>query len=172
MALPYLGFLLGMQAAGSIVDWKNTKNQQKLIGMGRELEKASIETNLEAIKLESAEASLAEMKELRQNIGTQIATQAARGTSSGAGSALTLQQKSVASFNQDERTRRMNLLSKEGQLRAQNVLSGLHTLQSETQLGQNLTKRIFDNIPLSAGFQEFRKSDLAKSFGFGLEEKA
>jgi hypothetical protein len=169
MALPYLGFLLAMQAAGTVIDWQQTKSKQKLIKKGRDLEKAAIESNMEAAKLESGQASLEEMKDLRQNLGSQIAMQAARGTASGVGSALSLQQKSVGTFNQDERTRRLNLLSKEANLRAQNVLSGLHTLQSETQLGQNLTKRIFETLPVSQIGKEFGRTELGRKWGFGEE---
>jgi len=169
MALPYLGFLVAMQAAGTIIDWSQTKSKQKLINIGRQLEAASFESNLEAVKLESSQASLSEMKDLRQNLGSQIAMQAARGTATGAGSALTLQQKSISTASQDERTRRLNLLSRESGLRAGNVLSGLHTLQSETQLGQQLTKRVIGNIPVSAAYKEFSQSSLGKKWGFGLE---
>lgn len=141
-----------------------------MIQQGRQLEQAAIETNLEAIRLESGQASLDEMKQLRQNLGTQIAQQAARGNAPGMGTALTLQQESIGTFNADERTRRMNLLAKESQLRASNILSGLHTLQSETQLGQAFTSRLLNQIPLSSGIDEFRRSSLGKKWGFGFEE--
>ncbi len=169
LPLAFTGFLLASQAAGMVLDYRNTASNQKLIQKGRQLEQAAIETNLEALKLESGEESLNEMKQLRQNLGTQMAIQAARGTSSSAGTAFVLSQESISSFNQDERTRRMNLIAKESQLRAQNVLSGLHTLQSETQLGQALTNRFVNTIPVSSAFDEFRQTDLAKKWGFGSE---
>jgi len=169
MGPAYMGFLLAMQAAGSIIDWRQTKSNQKLIQMGRTLENAAFESNLEALKLESSQASLSEMQDLRQNLGSQIAMQAARGTATGAGSAASLQNKSISTANQDERTRRLNLLSKEANLRANNVLSGLHTLRSETELGQNLTKRLVNNLPISSAFKEFSNSSLGKKWGFGLE---
>jgi hypothetical protein len=166
----FSGALLAFQAAGLITDYRATKNNQKLIQQGRQLEQAAIETNLEAVRLESGQASLDEMKQLRQNLGTQIAMQAARGNAPGAGTALTLQQESVSNFNADERTRRMNLIAKESQLRASNILSGLHTLQSETQLGQAMTSRMLNTIPLSSTIDEFRRSKLGKQWGFGFEE--
>lgn len=169
MGPAYMGFLLAMQAAGTVIDWQQTKSKQKLINMGRQLENASFESNLEALKLESSQASLNEMKDLRQNLGSQIAMQAARGTATGVGSSMSLQQKSFNTFNQDERTRRLNLLSQEANLRANNVLSGLHTLQSETQLGQQLTKRVVNNLPISTAYKEFSQSSLGKKWGFGLE---
>lgn len=165
-------FLLSMQASGLIIDYSQNRSQQKFIRLGRDLEQSAIDTNLQAIKTESAEASLAEMKELRQNIGTQIANNAARGTSSSAGSALTASNKSIENFNADERSRRMNLLAKEANLRASGVLSGLHTLSSETQLGQQLTKGLFENLPtyglnyLNSKSVKKVGNKIASSFGF------
>jgi hypothetical protein len=142
---PMTAFLLSMQAAGMVTSIFSTHSKEKFIKLGRTLEQEQYSTNLEAIKLQSAESSLGEMKELRQNIGSQIAIQTARGNRGGsvfsAGTA-----KSESAFNSDERTRRMNLLAKESELRANHVLSGLHSLQSETQLGQSLTKDLFNSI--------------------------
>lgn len=168
----FAAFLVAMQAAGSIMDWQETQNQKKLIAMGRQLEQKSFETNLEAIQLESSEASLMEMKQLKENLGSQIAMNAARGTSSAAGTAQTKIQGAQSDFNADERVRRMNLLTREAALRGNNVISGLHTLQSETQLGQNLTKRLMSNIStgeIGAALKPLAKS-AAKKIGFGFEE--
>lgn len=169
MALPFMGILLAFQAAGTIIDYRNTRNQQKMIQQGRALEKAAIEANLEAVKLQSGEESLQSMQQLRKNLGSQIANNAAKGTSSAAGTAFTMGNKSIGEFNADERIRRFNLLSKEAELRAQNVISGMHTLQSETQLGQAFTSRLIDKIPLSAGIDAFKGSKVAKQWGFGLD---
>jgi hypothetical protein len=169
---PYLGFLVAMQAAGMIVDLSSYHSNQKIINMGRQLENAAFETNMQALKLESTEASIAEMKQLRENLGNQIATNAARGTSSSQGSALSLQQKSIGTFNADERTRRINLMAKESQLRANKVLSGLHTLRSETELGRAMVGRQIDKIPTSATVEAFGKTDLGKKWGFGIKETA
>ncbi len=170
MALPFAGILLAFQAAGVIFDYRNTRNQQKMIQQGRALEKAALDANLEAVKLQSGEESLASMQQLRKNLGSQIATNAARGTASNAGTAFSLSNKSISSFNEDERMRRFNLLSKEANLRAQDVLSGLHTLQSETQLGQAFTGRLLDKIPLSSSIDKFMESDLGKRW-FGESKK-
>lgn len=173
MALPFAGILLAMQAAGTIVNLSSQRRSQKYIELGRTLEQAAIENNLDAIRLESTQSSLEEMQQLRKNIGSQIALNAARGTRSGAGSAGIATQQSIRTFNQDERKRRLNLLSREADLRASNVLSGLHTLQSETRLGQKVTSDLLNNTLLSGKFQtqvnKFRKTDFAKKVGFGLE---
>jgi hypothetical protein len=141
---PMTAFLLSMQAAGLVSSIFGARSQDKYIKLGRKLEQEQYTTNLQAIKLESAEASLDEMKQLRQNIGSQIVTQAARGNRGG--SSYSGISKASNAFDQDERTRRMNLLAKESELRANHVLSGLHSLQSETQLGQSLTKDFLNTI--------------------------
>lgn len=147
---PLAGILLGMQAAGMIVDYTQTRRQQGLIKAGREIEQAQYEANLAALRAQTEQESLNSMQQLRQNIGTQIAVQAARGTSSAAGTAVSLRTASQQAYQQDERTRRMNLLAKEADLRAGNALSGLHATASETQLGQAMTGRFLNMIPLSS----------------------
>lgn len=169
--LPLTGILLGMQAAGMIVDYTQTRRQQGLIQAGREIEQAQYEANLEALRAQSAQESLYSMQQLRANIGTQIAVQAARGTSTAAGTAVSLRTASQSAFQQDERTRRMNLLAKEADLRASNVLSGLHATASETQLGQAMTGRFLNMIPLSRLYDE-TLGKMPKKGGFGLGEIA
>lgn len=170
--VPFDAFLLSMQAAGAIFSIKQAKGQQKLIKMGRQLEQAAFESNLENLRAQNAESSLASMQELRSNVSAQIALNAARGSSSGAGSGLTGIQTSERTAAADEKARRMNLLTKENELRASNVLSGLHTLESETKLGQSLTGKLFDLLPASSLPNLFgggKKSSKTKS-GYGLDE--
>ena len=162
-----LGILLGMQAAGMIVDYTQTRRQQGLIQAGREIEQAQYEANLESLRTQTEQESLFAMKKLRQNIGTQIAVHAARGTSSAGGTASTLRQTSMAAFSEDERVRRMNQLAKEADLRAGNVLSGLHALSSQTQLGQAMQQRFINLIPISKMLYE---SDKKEKASYGLAE--
>ena len=145
---PMSAFLLSMQAAGLVTSFFGAKSQNEIIQLGKKLQNAQFETNMAAIKLQSVDASLAEIKQVRQNIGSQIAVNAARGNRGG--SSVAGITKTNQAFAQDERTRRMNLLAKESELRAGNIISGLQTAQSETQLGQNLTKEIFNTIPVSS----------------------
>ena len=176
-------FLLSMMAAGAIVPLVQGHQSQGLIKLGRQLEQSSIDTNLEALRTQSAESSLASIQSLRENVATQIVTSAARGVASGGGSAQGAIQKAEGNFGRDEKTRRLNLLMKENELRAANVLSGIHTLTSETQLGQSLTNQIFNNLPISALAQRFKtptgnktlkseipslSSQFGKKSGFGL----
>lgn len=141
---PMSAFLLAMQAAGLVTSLFGAHTQDKYIRIGRKLEQEQYSTNLQAIKLQSSEDSLTEMKQLRQNIGTQIASQAAKGNR-GAVSFAGIRASSEA-FDSDERTRRLNLLAKESELRANHVISSLHSLQSESQLGQSLTKDFFNTL--------------------------
>lgn len=161
-------FLLSMQAAGMITSLWENKSKSQQIQQGRALEKAAIDANLESLNYEAAQQSVDSIRQLRQNVGAQIVMQAARGNAS-TETTVGLSNSSVHAFNQDEQTRRMNLLAKEANLRASNVLSGLHTLQSETQLGRN-TLKLFEAFPASSAFDEFRRSNLGKKWGFGLKE--
>jgi hypothetical protein len=164
---PITAFLLSMEAAGAISSiWEN-KSKMKTIQQGRQLEKAQYESNMEALQYESNQDAIASMKQLRLNLGTQMAVNAARGTQSGVGTAATLSNQSVSSYKNDEQRRRMNLLAKEANLRATNVLSGLHTLESETQLGR-ASFDVIKSLPTSSAVDQFRRSDLGKRWGFGL----
>jgi hypothetical protein len=169
MAFPFVfsGFLAGMQAAGLVMDYSSTKSKQKIIRKGRELEDAQYQNNLEILRMESQQASLKEMQDLRTAIGTQIVSASVRGVGS-----FGAVNKSLNSFSADERTRRLNLLAKEANLRSANVLSGLHTLESETQLGQQFTSKALNTLPASSLISSLGKTELGKKWGFGLEEKA
>lgn len=153
-------FLLAMQAGGMIIDWIGNKNQVETGRMGTQLQQAGIDANLEMTRLSASQDSLDAMKQLRQNLGSQAVMYAARGTRGNPLSTLN----SVSNFNSDERTRRMNLLGREAQLRAGKVLTGLHQLTSETQLGQSMTSRFLKNLPSNP------KSWSAIGKGFGLTE--
>jgi len=161
------GFLLSLQASGMVVDLYNTFQRKKLIETGKKLEQEAFETNIQAIRLETEQQSVAQLQQLRQNLGTQIAVQAARGNNTGAGSSVFLREKSIGSYGQDERSRRLNLLAKESQLRANNIISGLGTLQSETELGQAMYGRYLNQINTSKAFDNLLNSDFANRWGFG-----
>ena len=171
-------FLLSMSAAGAIVSITQANSNQKLIKMGRQLEQSAIDTNLEALRTQTSESSLEALQALRENVSNQISLNAARGVSSGGGSASAAISASEAAFGQDEKTRRLNLLVKENELRAAGVLSGLHTLTSETKVGQSLTNQIFNNLPISSLVDKFKtkgekglKSEVP-SFGNAIKKKS
>lgn len=156
---PMSAFLLSMQAAGLVSSAFSYKNKMQTIETGRKLEQEQFTTNLQAIRLQSDQQSLNEIRQVRKNIGSQIAANAAMGRSGG--SAYSGIAETSRSYNEDERTRRLNLLAKESELRAGNVLSGLHTLQSETQLGQALTSQILNTIPTTSLFDSVKNKSTA-----------
>lgn len=155
---PMSAFLLSMQAAGLVTSFFGKKSQMNQIKLGRKLEQEQFTTNMAAIKLQSAEGSLDEMKLVRQNIGSQIAVNAARGNRNTFGGI----NETTRNFENDERKRRMNLMAKESELRAGNILSGLHTSQSESQLGQSLMKDILNTLPISSGLDSIFNSGKKK----------
>lgn len=158
--------LLAMQAGGMIVDYLGAKNQADITNMGAKVEQAGIETNIAQTRLETADASLQAMKQLRQHLGTQLAIQAARGTNSGAGSAFSLFNESISNFNADERVRKLNSLGKENQLRAGSALSRLQNSSDVSKLWQGLASRTINKFPSSvSGWQELGKQTKQ---GFGL----
>lgn len=141
--------LLAMQAAGMVTDYFGTKNQDELMKMGMKIQQAGLESELAMTRLQSQDASLQAMKQLRQTMGTQIATMAARGTRGGAGSAFSLLNESVGNFNADERIRKLNLLGKENQLRAGSAMSRLQYSTESSKLWQGFASRTFNKFPTS-----------------------
>jgi hypothetical protein len=117
-------------------------------------------------RLETADASLEAMKQLRQNLGTQIAVNSARGTSTAGGSALSIFNQSIGNFDADERVRKINELGQENQLRAGLVMSRLQNSGNTSKLWQGFAQRTLNKFPTSvSGWQEFGRQ--AKQ-GFGL----
>lgn len=165
---PITAFLLSMEAAGAIASIWDNKNKQRAIQQGRDLEKAAYEANMEALNYDAQQESIDAIKSLRKNLGTQMAINAARGTQIGTGTAAVKANQSVGAYQNDEQRRRMNLLAKEANLRATHVLSGLHTLESETQLGR-ASFDVIKSLPVSSAVDQFRRTDLGKRWGFGLE---
>lgn len=142
-------FLLAMQAAGAIGDVIGTSAQTKTLKKGAEVQQANIQTRMNEEQLSASLAAVDSMKALRQTLASQRAIFAARGTDPGAGSAAIVSAASTHEAGVDERVRRMNLLSREASLRANSTLAGLHALAGETQLGQQLSQRLFQQIPFS-----------------------
>lgn len=148
--------LMAMQAAGMITDYLGVKNQDALMRLGMKIQEAGLETNLYQVRAESQEQSLQSMKQLRQTMGTQIAVMAARGTSTGGGSAISLLNESISNFNADERIRKLNLLGKENQIRGQSVLSRLQYSGDSSKLWQGFAQRTINRFPTSvSGWKEY-----------------
>lgn len=144
---PMTAFMLAMQAAGMISDYFGSSHQADLMNMGMKLQQAGIDSNIEQIRLQSADESLNEMKNLRQTMGSQIVTLAARG--SGGGSAFNVLNEDVGNFNDDERMRKLNLLGQENNLKAQGVMSRLQNSSDISKLWQGFASRTFNRFPTS-----------------------
>lgn len=153
--------LLAMQAAGMVVDYLGTENQSKLAAMGAKAEQAGLETNLYQTRLEAEDASLQQLKQLRQTMGTQLAVFAARGTNPGAGSALGVLTESVGNFNADERMRRMNLLGREAAIKGGMSISRLNQSSSNNKLWSGFASRTINKIPTNPSVY----GQAGKSFG-------
>lgn len=143
--------LLAMQAAGMVVDYMGIRNQQMFMKMGTDLQTAGIESNIALTRLQTEDESLQAMKHLRQSLGTQIAVQAARGTKTGAGSALSFMTESLNNFNADESMRRLNAMGKENQLRGGAALTRLQYMSDTSKLWQGFAQRTLNRFPTSFG---------------------
>jgi hypothetical protein len=165
--------LLAMQAAGMVVDFLGTKNQTEMMEMGMKVQQAGIEANIEQNKLETADASLQGMKQLRQSLGTTLAVFAARGTNPGAGSALSIFNESIGNFNADDRIRKLNAMGKENQLRANSGMSRLQYNSDVSKLWQGFSGRAVTRFPSSiSGWKQGisdAKSEWNKPY-FGLTD--
>lgn len=141
--------LLAMQASGMVVDYFATKNQQELYQMGTQIQQAGIESSIQHTRVEAEDASLQAMKKLRKTLGSQIAVMAARGTALGAGTAVSFLSESMSNFNSDERMRKMNLLAKENNLRANSVMAHLNYMSETSKLWQAFAQRTTQKISSS-----------------------
>lgn len=160
-----IALLLAMQAAGMVTDFLGAKNQAEMMDLGMKVQQAGIEANVEQTRLEAANESLNSMKELRKTMGTQIATMAARGTSTSSGSAVLLLNESVSNFNSDERVRRLNALGKENQLRANSAISRLQNSSEVSKLWQGFSSRTFNKFPSSVSGWKQGIADFKEGFG-------
>ncbi len=154
--------LLAMQAAGMVTDWFATSQQVEMGRMGAQVEQAGISANIELTKAQAADASTQAMVRLRQSLGSQIAMQAARGNAAAGGTYTSLLNESESNFNADERTRRINLLSREAELKAQSTMSKLHENASENSLWGGAIKRSINTIGVSSLFDDSGSSGKGK----------
>jgi hypothetical protein len=140
------GVLLGMMAGGNILSFEQTRQQQKMAQYGQMVSDAQFKASLEGIRAQAAQDSLAEVKQLRETLGTQIAMQAAMGTATGAGSAASMLMGSLSAEAQDKRMRRLNQMIAEGNLSGQHRLQTLQNLQTQQQLMSGFTQNMFNQL--------------------------
>ncbi len=160
MPIP-IAFLLSMQAAGMVIDYMGTEDTINQARNGAELEKASINANIVTSRLQAEQASLDAMQKLRQNLGSQAALMAARGTRAGAGTAVSFGNESTHNFNTDERIRNINQMNRETELKAGLLLSKLHQNTFETNAWNSFAQRTINKIPTNPSTYE----SLGSSFG-------
>jgi hypothetical protein len=156
-----IALLLAMQAAGMIVDYFGTSRQQYYSDIGFKLQQAGIEANIYQTRLETENESLNAMRELRQRMGTQLAIFGARGTNPGAGSAFTSLTQSLSNFYSDERTRRINEMGRETELKGRGLVSSLNQSGENSKLWQGFTQRTINRFPTSWNAY----SQMGKQFG-------
>lgn len=144
-----IAFLLAMQAAGMITDYFGRQEQIRIAGLGAKIEQAGITSNIASSRLATEEESLQSMKQLRQNLGTQAAIFAARGTQSGQGSAALITNTSIGNYNSDQRIRKINQSGTEAALKAQMTLSKLHAKTYEANTWGQFAKEVINKIPTS-----------------------
>lgn len=162
--------LLAMQAAGMVVDYMGAKTQAEFSKLGLKLQQSGIEANLYQTRAETEDASLQAMKELRKNLGSQIAVFSARGTSTSGGSALSLFNESIGNFNTDERMRRINQLGRENELKAGGTIAGLNQQSDNTKLWTSFASRSMSSFPSTyQGWQEGFKQTKSS---FGLTQQS
>jgi hypothetical protein len=165
MAIQY-ALLLAMQAAGMVVDYMGNNEQVRLGKMGAEIEQAGINSNIASSRLQYEDESLQAMKQLRQNMGTQAAMLAARGTRPGAGTAALFGNESVGNFNADERMRKINFLSNQANLKAGVTLSKLHEKTFENTQWNTFKNNLINKIPTNPeAYTKFGESFGLTKFG-------
>lgn len=165
MPIP-LGIMLGMQAAGMVVDYMGRENQIDLARQGEALEQQNINEQIQASRLKYEDASLQSMRQLRMNLGTQMASQAARGIRLGAGNSALVSNESIGNFNADQRMRRINQLSEESALKTSGMVSSLHEKAYESKNRNEFVNSAINKIPTTdSAWDKLAKS--AKS-GFGF----
>lgn len=140
-------FLLALQASGMVIDWFAKSQQTNMSRMGERLEQANINANIATSRLQTEEDTLASMKRLRQNLGTQAVMMAARGERGP--TAAILSNESVGNFNADSRIRRLNQMSNEAGLRAGKVISSLHEKTYENNVWNEFRQGVINKIPTS-----------------------
>ena len=163
-------FLLAMQAAGMVMDVFSYSSRHKIGQMGLQLQNQAIETNLSNARLQSEQQALVNMQALRKALGAQMVIQAARGTDPGLGSAFMLQEESRHKFDMDERIRKINLMSKEANIRAQGVFSQIQQLRTDTQLGSSLVSGLAKTLPISSMFGTVGGGSAATAIGGSVAE--
>ena len=140
-------FLLALQAGGMVVDFLGKQKQVGASKQAAALEQQQIDQQIQLSRVQYEEESLASLRELRQNLGTQMAVAAARGGSSGTN--VLAMQESISAQGSDARIRKINQLSQEAALKTNKRLSELHQKTTENNIWNEFKSNTFNKIPTS-----------------------
>lgn len=169
--MPY-AFLLALQASGMVFDWLGKNDQVRMSKLGAQVEQAGIASNIQSSRLETEDASLQSMKQLRMNMGTQAAMLAARGIRGGTSTTALFSNESLGNFNADERIRKINQVGREASLKAGITLSDLHQKTTANNLWGEFRQNVINKIPTSPeAWGKLSQGFSAKNgYGFGLNK--
>ena len=164
--------MLAAQGAGMIIDYMGRENQIELGRQGEAMQQQNISEQIQTSRLQTEDASLQAMKQLRMNLGTQAATLAARGIRSGAGTAALFGNESVGNFNADERIRKVNQRGNEAALKAGGMIASLHQQTAEANTWNEFRTNAINKIPTTPeAWDQISKGFSAESgYGFGLSK--
>lgn len=138
-------FLLALQAGGMVVDFMGKQKQVNQSKHALALEKQQINENIQLSRLQYENESLASLRELRQNLGTQMAMSAARG----GGANVIGMQESISAQGSDERIRKINMLAQETAYKTQKKMAELHQKTTENNIWNEFKNSLFQAIPTS-----------------------
>lgn len=148
---PFTILLFSMQAAGAAVGIYDANKRQKMSREAAQVERAGVDANVELITASAEQDSLDAMIALRQSMGAMLAINAARGAGGGSGYALI--GASERAFNRDERTRDLNTKTQIASAKARGLVSDMHNLGTQQQIGSQFAQRVLDMIPVSSMFR-------------------
>ncbi len=106
MAFPYL--LLAAQAAGVGLNLYANRQQNKIEGLGYNIDEGQLNTRMQQELLVASQQQLSELGNLEETLATQRAMFAARGTNAGQGTARTIMEASSKAYQEDQRARNLN----------------------------------------------------------------
>ncbi len=131
--MSYQYLLMGAQAAGFGINLWGTSQANRMIGMGANLDRQALDLRMQQNTLASTEQAIANQEQLREAIGLQAVMFAARGQRGGVGSAAAIQNKSLIDFGKEERSRQMNLMFAQSNIKAQKATIGMQAAGQKAQ---------------------------------------
>lgn len=143
---PVSAILIGVQAAGMIVDIFGKEQAYQSAKEASRIETQQLNTRMQQEQLVFQEQSVADLRSLESTLASQRALMAARGVLPGVGSALSVEQKSIQAFKKDTQARELSndFLKQQREMQKRMAAVEMRGLKSKKTMGQ--VKSIFDNI--------------------------